>query len=172
MTAIFFFNEDTKKPFESYVEALKGITFQKGMGSMFDKTNRIVKLSEILAEKLDAPVDTVKRTALLCKADLVTSLVFEFTELQGFIGSDYAFNAGEKPAVVKGIKEHYYPLGADSELAESVEGQIVGIADKIDTIVAVFAEGKKPTGSADPLGVRRATLGIIKTIIQKSLNIV
>ena len=137
--AIFFFNEDTKKPFESYVEALKGITFQKGMGSMFDKTNRIVKLSEILAEKLNAPVDTVKRTALLCKADLVTSLVFEFTELQGFIGSDYAFNAGEKPAVVKGIKEHYYPLGADSELAESVEGQIVGIADKIDTIVAVFA---------------------------------
>ena len=169
--AIFFFNEDTKKTFESYVEALKGITFQKGMGSMFDKTNRIVKLSEILAEKLNAPVDTVKRTALLCKADLVTSLVFEFTELQGFIGSDYAFNAGEKTAVVKGIKEHYYPLGADSELAESVEGQIVGIADKIDTIVAVFAEGKKPTGSADPLGVRRATLGIIKTIIQKSLNI-
>ena len=169
--AIFFFNEDTKKPFESYVEELKGITFQKGMGSMYDKTKRIVKLSEILAEKLNAPCETVKRTALLCKADLVTSLVFEFTELQGFIGSDYAFNAGEKPAVVKGIKEHYYPLGADSELAEGIEGQIVGIADKIDTIVAVFAEGKKPTGSADPLGVRRATLGIIKTIIQKGLNI-
>lgn len=169
--AIFFFNEDTIKPFESYVEELKGITFQKGMGSMYDKTQRIVKLSEILAEKLNAPCETVKRTALLCKADLVTSLVFEFTELQGFIGSDYAFNAGEKPAVVKGIKEHYYPLGADSELAEGIEGQIVGIADKIDTIVAVFAEGKKPTGSADPLGVRRATLGIIKTIIQKGLNI-
>ena len=169
--AIFFFNEDTKKPFESYVEELKGITFQKGMGSMYDKTKRIVKLSEILAEKLNAPCETVKRTALLCKADLVTSLVFEFTELQGFIGSDYAFNAGEKPAVVKGIKEHYYPLGADSELAEGIEGQIVGIADKIDTIVAVFAEGKKPTGSADPLGVRRATLGIIKTIIQTGLNI-
>lgn len=169
--AIFFFNEDTKKPFEQYVEELKGITFQKGMGSMYDKTNRIVKLAQMLAEKLNTPVDTVKRTALLCKADLVTSLVFEFTELQGFIGSDYAFNAGEKPEVVKGIKEHYYPLGADSELAESIEGQIVGIADKIDTIAAVFAEGKKPTGSADPLGVRRATLGIIKTIIQKNLDI-
>ena len=102
---------------------------------------------------------------------IVTSLVFEFTELQGFIGSDYAFNAGEKPEVVKGIKEHYYPLGSDSELADGIEGQIVGIADKIDTIVAVFAEGKKPTGSADPLGVRRATLGIIKTIIQKALDI-
>ena len=169
--AIFFFNEDTKVPFESYVEKLKGITFQKGMGSVYDKTQRIIKLSEYLAQKTDAPLETVKRTALLCKADLVTSLVFEFTELQGFIGSDYAFNAGEKPEVVKGIKEHYYPLGADSELAEGIEGQIVGIADKIDTIVAVFAEGKKPTGSADPLGVRRATLGIIKTVIQKSLDI-
>ena len=169
--AIFFFNEDTKIPFENYVEKLKGITFQKGMGSMYDKTQRIIKLAETLANKLNAPLETVKRTALLCKADLVTSLVFEFTELQGFIGSDYAFNAGEKPEVVNGIKEHYYPLGADSELAESIEGQIVGIADKIDTISAVFAEGKKPTGSADPLGVRRATLGIIKTIIQKELNI-
>ncbi len=169
--AIFFFNEDTKVPFENYVEKLKGITFQKGMGSVYDKTQRIVKLSEYLAQKTGAPVDTVKRTALLCKADLVTSLVFEFTELQGFIGSDYAFNAGEKPEVVKGIKEHYYPLGSDSELADGIEGQIVGIADKIDTIVAVFAEGKKPTGSADPLGVRRATLGIIKTIIQKALDI-
>ena len=169
--AIFFFNEDTKVPFENYVEKLKGITFQKGMGSVYDKTQRIVKLSEYLAQKTGAPVDTVKRTALLCKADLVTSLVFEFTELQGFIGSDYAFNAGEKPEVVKGIKEHYYPLGSDSELADGIEGQIVGIADKIDTIVAVFAEGKKPTGSADPLGVRRATLGIIKTMIQKALDI-
>ena len=169
--AIFFFNEDTKVPFESYVEKLKGITFQKGMGSVYDKTQRIVTLSEYLAQKTNAPVDSVKRTALLCKADLVTSLVFEFTELQGFIGSDYAFNAGEKKEVVQGIKEHYYPLGADSELATGIEGQLVGIADKIDTIVAVFAEGKKPTGSADPLGVRRATLGIIKTVIQKALNI-
>ena len=169
--AIFFFKEDTKIPFDNYVEKLKGITFQKGMGSMYDKTQRIIKLSESLAQKLNAPLETVKRTALLCKADLVTSLVFEFTELQGFIGSDYAFNSGEKKEVVQGIKEHYYPLGSNSELAESIEGQIVGIADKIDTIVAVFAEGKKPTGSADPLGVRRATLGIIKTVIQKSLDI-
>lgn len=170
--AIFFFNEDTKKPFEDNVEKLKGITFQKGMGSVYDKTMRIVKLSEHLSKELKIEnTDTIKRTALLCKADLVTSLVFEFTELQGFIGSDYALNAGEKLEVVNGIKEHYFPLGSDSELAESIEGQIVGIADKIDTICAVFAEGKKPTGSADPLGVRRATLGIIKTVIQKQLNI-
>lgn len=170
--AIFFFNEDTKKPFADNVEKLKGVTFQKGMGSVYDKTMRIIELSKYLAKSLNIPdSQTIERTALLCKADLVTSLVFEFTELQGFIGSDYALNAGEKPAVVQGIKEHYYPLGADSELAESIEGQIVGIADKIDTICAVFVDGKKPTGSADPLGVRRATLGIIKTIIQKQLKI-
>lgn len=169
--AVFFFNEDTKKPFENYVEELKGITFQKGMGSVYDKTQRIIELAKDMVEKLDAPKDTVLRTALLCKADLVTSLVFEFTELQGFIGADYAFNSGEKPEVVQGIKEHYYPLSSDSDIAESIEGQIVGIADKVDTITAVFAEGKKPTGSADPLGVRRATLGIIKTIIQKGLGI-
>lgn len=169
--AVFFFNEDTKKPFENYVEELKGITFQKGMGSVYDKTQRIIELAKDMVEKLNAPKDTVLRTALLCKADLVTSLVFEFTELQGFIGADYAFNSGEKPEVVQGIKEHYYPLSSDSDIAESIEGQIVGIADKVDTITAVFAEGKKPTGSADPLGVRRATLGIIKTIIQKGLGI-
>ena len=170
--AIFFFNEDTKKPFADNVEKLKGITFQKGMGSVYDKTMRIIELSKYLCDELKTKSrETIERTALLCKADLVTSLVFEFTELQGFIGADYALNAGEKPEVVQGIKEHYFPLGADSELAESIEGQVVGIADKIDTICAVFAEGKKPTGSADPLGVRRATLGIIKTIIQKALDI-
>lgn len=168
--AVFFFNEDTKKSFESNLEGLKGVTFQKGMGSMFEKTHRVVELSKYLAKELNVPSETIERTALLAKADLVTSLVFEFTELQGFIGSDYAFNAGEKPQVVQGIREHYYPLGSDSELAESIEGQLVGIADKVDTICAVFAQGKKPTGSADPLGVRRATLGIIKTIIQKDLK--
>lgn len=169
--AVFFFNEDTKKPFESNLEGLKGVTFQKGMGSMYDKTFRILDLSKYIAKELGIESKTIERTALLCKADLVTSLVFEFTELQGFIGSDYAFNSGEASEVVQGIKEHYYPLGSDSELAESIEGQVVGLADKIDTICAVFAEGKKPTGSADPLGVRRATLGILKTVIQKGLKI-
>lgn len=164
--AVFFFKEDTKKPLEAYVENLKGMTFQKGMGSVYDKTQRIIKL----AEKLN-PSETVKRTAELCKADLATNLVFEFTELQGFIGADYARVSGEKAEVSEGIKEHYFPLNADSDTAKSVEGQIVGIADKIDTICAVFAAGKKPTGSSDPLGVRRAALGIIKTIIEHGLKI-
>lgn len=169
--AIFFFKEDTKKTFENYVESLKGVTFQKGMGSVYDKTQRVIELSKVIADKLGKTSPSVERTALLCKADLTTSLVFEFTELQGFIGADYARLSGEDENVAQGIKEHYFPLNAESELAEGIEGQIVGIADKLDTICAVFANGKIPTGSSDPLGVRRAALGIIKTIITKYLNL-
>ena len=169
--AVFFFNEDTKKPLADYVEALKGVTFQKGMGTMFDKTQRLIKLSENIANDLKVPVEDVKRTALLCKADLTTNLVFEFTELQGFIGSDYARVSKEYDKVVQGIKEHYFPLNAESETAKGLEGQIVGIADKIDTVCAVFAAGKKPTGSSDPLGVRRAALGVIRTVLDSNLNI-
>lgn len=170
--AVFFFNEDTKKPLEAYVEDLKGITFQKGMGSMFDKAQRLVSLSKTICAQLGiSDSRTIERTALLCKADLTTNLVFEFTELQGYIGADYARVSGEVEAVCEGIKEHYFPLNAESETAKGKEGQIVGIADKIDTIAAVFAEGKKPTGSSDPLGVRRAALGIIRTILANNLKI-
>lgn len=165
--AVFFFNEDTKKPLADYVEDIKGITFQKGMGSMFDKAQRMVKLSKSMI----GDNASVERTALLAKADLATKLVFEFTELQGFIGADYARVAGETENVSEGIKEHYFPLNADGEIAKTLEGQIVGIADKIDNICAVFAEGKKPTGSSDPLGVRRAALGIIRTILANGLKI-
>lgn len=169
--AVFFFKEDTKKPLVDYVEALKGVTFQKGMGTMFDKTQRLIKLSNAIAGDLNVPTKEVERTALLCKADLTTNLVFEFTELQGFIGADYARVSKEDDKVVQGIKEHYFPLNAESETAKGIEGQIVGIADKIDTVCAVFAAGKKPTGSSDPLGVRRAALGVIKTILDGELKI-
>ena len=169
--AVFFFNEDTKKPLEAYVENLKGMTFQKGMGSVYDKTQRIVKLSEKVASELGVNKPSIKRTAELCKADLATNLVFEFTELQGFIGADYARVSGEEVGVQEGIKEHYFPLNADSETAKSIEGQVVGIADKMDTICAVFAAGKKPTGSSDPLGVRRAALGVIKTVLEHGLKL-
>lgn len=169
--AVFFFNEDTKKSLADYVEDLKGITFQKGMGSVYDKTQRIISLSKDIAKEINADSKDIERTALLCKADLVTQLVFEFTELQGYIGSDYARVSGENEKVVEGIKEHYFPLNAESETAEGIEGQVVGIADKLDTICAVFADGKKPTGSSDPLGVRRAALGIIRTILNNNLKI-
>lgn len=164
--AVFFFNEDTKKPLADYLEDIKGITFQKGMGSMYDKAQRLVKLSKLIT---DSP--SVERTALLAKADLAAKLVFEFTELQGFIGADYARVSNEPENVAEGIKEHYFPLNAEGEIAKTYEGQITGIVDKIDNICAVFAEGKKPTGSSDPLGVRRAVLGIIRTILANNLKI-
>ena len=169
--AVFFFQNDTKKKLEEYIGNLKGMTFQKNMGSMYDKTQRLIKLSKRISEELSINSETVIRTAYLSKADLATSLVFEFTELQGYIGADYARISGETENVSQGIKEHYFPLSADGELAQSIEGQIVGIADKIDNICAVFASGKEPTGSSDPLGVRRAALGIIKTVVEKDLNI-
>lgn len=169
--AVFFFTEDTKKPLVDYVEDLKGVTFQKGMGSVYDKTQRIIELSKDIAKDLGETSPTIERTALLCKADLTTSLVFEFTELQGFIGADYAKVSKEDDRVAQGIKEHYFPLNAESETAKSIEGQIVGIADKLDTICAVFADGKKPTGSSDPLGVRRAALGVMRTVLDAGLKI-
>ena len=169
--AVFFFKEDTKKALSDYVENLKGVTFQKGMGTMYDKTQRLIELSKNIASDLGINSSDIERTALLCKADLTTHLVFEFTELQGFIGSDYAKVSGENKKVSEGIKEHYFPINAESETANGIEGQIVGIADKLDTICAVFAGGKKPTGSSDPLGVRRAALGIIRTILDSGLNI-
>ncbi len=169
--AVFFYSEDTKKPLVDYVEDLKGITFQKGMGSVYDKTQRIIQLSKNIANDMNVSSADIERTALLCKADLTTSLVFEFTELQGYIGADYARVSNENEKVSEGIKEHYFPLNAESETAKGIEGQIVGIADKLDTICAVFADGKKPTGSSDPLGVRRAALGVMRTVLDAKLGI-
>ena len=174
--AIFFYNEDVKKPLMDRVETLEGMTFQKGLGSIKEKVSRIIKISDKIAKTLgytenDEAYKNVMRTALFCKADLATSLVFEFTELQGVIGAHYAKVFGENDEVAKGIEEHYYPLVADAKLAERIEGQIVGIADKLDTICGVFILDKIPSGSADPLGVRRAAIGILQTIMQKKLSL-
>lgn len=177
---LFFFREDTKEPLEAKLAKLSGITFQKNLGNLKDKTERLTKLSEYLSEKLnisDNNKKNVLRCATLAKADLATSLVFEFTELQGYIGEVYAKKSQEIDSVACGIKEHYFPLTSEGDLAETIEGQIVGLADKIDTLCAVFLgtqgelKKKRPTGSNDPLGVRRATVGILRTIIEKNLNI-
>ena len=172
--AIFFYKEDTKKPFEAKVDELKGVTFQKGLGSVYDKTVRIKEISGFIAQELNLEpemLDKTLRTAYLCKADLVTNLVREFTELQGIIGGDYAALAGEDKDVALGVREHYFPVSSDGELPQSITGQIVSIADKIDTICGVFALGKIPTGSADPLGLRRAAIGIINIVNDRNLKI-
>lgn len=175
--AIFFYKDDTKTSLYSKLDNLKGMTFQKGLGSLYDKTQRMIKLSDYLANSLNiSSKEDILRCATLAKCDLSTKLVFEFTELQGFIGQNYAEFDKEKENVAKGICEHYYPLAANSELSEGIEGQIVSIADKVDTICALFIstqdnKKKRPTGSNDPLGARRAAIGVLRTIIEKSLNI-
>ena len=172
--AIFFYKEDTKKTLVARVEDLKGVTFQKGLGSVYDKTQRIKQIAGFIACDLKLDNETTLkavRTGELCKADLVTNLVREFTELQGIIGGDYAKLNGEDELVSLGVREHYMPISSDGKLANTITGQIVGISDKIDTICGVFALGKAPTGSADPLGLRRAAIGIIKTVIDKKLSI-
>ncbi|MCD8025334.1 MAG: glycine--tRNA ligase subunit beta, partial [Candidatus Gastranaerophilales bacterium] len=174
----FFYEDDIKTSLESKLQELSGMTFQKGLGTLLDKTERIEKLSEFIADELNINDKTdILRAAKLCKADLSTKLVFEFTELQGFIGENYALKSGEKENVALAIKEHYFPLNANSILPSKIEGQIVSIADKIDTIAAVFLSTqnekrkKRPTGSNDPLGVRRAAAGIVKTIINYNLKL-
>jgi len=175
---VFFYQEDTKTKLIDKIENLKGMTFQKGLGSLYDKTQRLLKLSDKLADDLNIQDKAdILKVAKLAKCDLSTKLVFEFTELQGFIGENYALVDGEKEVVAKGICEHYFPLGANGELPSSIEGQIVSIADKVDTICALFIstqgdkKKKRPTGSNDPLGARRAAIGILRTIIEKKLNI-
>ncbi|MBR5303807.1 MAG: glycine--tRNA ligase subunit beta [Candidatus Gastranaerophilales bacterium] len=175
---VFFYQEDTKTKLIDKIENLKGMTFQKGLGTLFDKTQRLINLSSKIADVLKIKTkDDILRVAKLAKSDLSTKLVFEFTELQGFIGQDYAIQNGEKENVALGIAQHYFPLGANGELPSSIEGQIVSIADKIDTICALFIstqgdkKKKRPTGSNDPLGARRAAIGILRTIIENKLDV-
>ena len=174
----FFYDDDIKTSLEAKLPNLSGMTFQRGLGTLLDKTARIEKISDKICDALNISDKTdILRAAKLCKADLSTKLVFEFTELQGFIGENYAIKSGEKENVALGIKEHYFPLSAYSELPSKIEGQVVSIADKIDTIAAVFLstqgqnKKKRPTGSNDPLGVRRAILGVLKTVINYKLDI-
>ncbi|MBQ7318281.1 MAG: glycine--tRNA ligase subunit beta, partial [Phascolarctobacterium sp.] len=165
--AEFFFNEDRKQTLEARLEKLTTVSFQEGLGNMNDKSQRLVKAAEMIAFGLNSKVDKAKlaRTALLCKTDLVTGMVVEFTELQGVMGREYALLDGEAPEVAKGIFEHYLPRFAGDELPATDIGRIVGIADKLDNIVATFSRGLAPTGSQDPYALRRQALGIINILV-------
>ena len=136
--AVFFVQEDTQKPLISYLEELKGVTFQKGFGSVYDKTERIITLSKSISKMLNVQSPLIERTALLCKADLVTKLVFEFTELQGYIGADYALRSGETKEVATGIMEHYFPQLARQTILLSTDTEITTERDfqKIEAYVS------------------------------------
>ncbi len=165
--AEFFFNEDRKLKLIDRLEKLKTVSFQEGLGNMYDKSNRLVDAVNMITMGLNIKVDkeNLGRTALLCKTDLVTGMVIEFTELQGVMGREYAKLDGEADAVAQGIFEHYMPRFAGDELPSSDIGRIVGIADKLDNIAATFSRGLAPTGSQDPYALRRQALGVINIII-------
>ncbi len=166
--AAFFFEEDKKVPLEDRVESLKKVVFHTLLGTSYKKVTRFRKLAVKIAAKVKPSVKkNVDRAALLAKADLESLMVCEFSELQGIMGREYALIAGEKPEVARAIYEHYLPIVAGGDLPESDEGAIVGIADKIDTIVGFFAVGMPPTGTADPYALRRQALGIINIILSR-----
>lgn len=172
--AKFFYNEDVRRPLEEYVESLKTIVYQEKLGTIFDKTQRINELSIDIAKELDLGEETEKnidRASLLSKADLVTKMVNEFTELQGIMGREYAKIAGENEVISLAIYEHYLPRFAGDNLPTTTAGAIISIADKLDSICGGFAIGMKPSGSQDPYGFRRLALGIINIILDKNLDL-
>ena len=172
--AKFFFDEDLKNKFADNVEKLKEVTFQKDMGTIFEKVKRSEKIAEYLISELNLndKKENIIRTVDLAKADLVSNVIGEkeFTKLQGFMGSVYAQKQGEHKDVALGIFEHYLPRYQGDELPTTVEGAIAGIADKMDTVIGCFSVGLKPTSSKDPYALRRATQGIIQVVLNSKLS--
>ncbi len=174
--ARFFFDEDRKKKLSERLDELKGITFQRGLGTMYDKTQRLIILTEFMAKALDYKPAVIKQAieaATLSKTDLVTSMVFELTELQGIMGRIYADHEGLDSAIGQAIEDQYTYAFEESNLAKTPVSIALSLADKIDTMVAVFSQekAKMPTGSKDPLGLRRMANSIINIIIDAQLNL-
>ena len=169
--AQFFFNEDRKKSLAEHRDKLKTVVFQESLGSMYQKTERLVKLCEkisaMLGDKISAEDNkNALRAAELSKADLVTGMVTEFTELQGIMGREYAKLDGENLAVATAIDEHYMPRFAGDSQPKTTAGKILSLADKVDNIVATFSRGLIPTGSQDPFALRRQALGIVNLLVE------
>lgn len=172
--AQFFFDEDRKKTLEQHGEKLKTVVFQDGLGTIYDKALRLEVLAGYIADAIGANEQDRKdavRAAKLAKADLVTGMVTEFTELQGVMGREYALLDGETKAVAQAIDEHYMPRFAGDSQPASVAGRIVSLADKIDTIVGTFSRGLIPTGSQDPFALRRQALGIVNMLKEAKYHI-
>ena len=162
--ARFFWDQDSKTPLADRSKRLDGILFEDTLGSIGDKAERMQRLAEGLAAPMAADSKAVQRAAKLCKCDLVTEMVGEFPELQGIMGRYYALADGESETVARAIEEHYMPRQAGAVLPESPEGQTLALADRLDSIVGLFAAGKKPRGSKDPFALRRAALAVVRIL--------
>jgi glycyl-tRNA synthetase beta chain len=169
--AAFFWAQDRKQPLSTRREGLDKVTFQTKLGSLGDKTKRVRALAGEIATNLGRDRAAAERAAELCKCDLLTSLVGEFPELQGVMGGYYALADGESAEVAAAVREHYLPRGAGDVLPSTDAGVAVSVADKLDTLAGIFAVGQKPTGAKDPFGLRRAAIGILRTLIEKRLDV-
>ncbi|BDI19435.1 glycine--tRNA ligase beta subunit [Nostoc cf. commune SO-36] len=161
----FFYEADLTKPIESFLPQLEKVTFQEELGSVRTKVDRVVKIAERITTQLkltENQSQRIQRAALLCKADLVTQMVYEFPELQGIMGEKYALASGEDGEVAKAIYQHYLPTGASDNFPETLTGQIVALADRLDTLVSIFGLGLIPSGSSDPFALRRAANAVVK----------
>lgn len=167
--AEFFFNTDLKQPLEANLDRLSTVLFQKQLGTLRDKTDRIEQLAGEIAQEIGADVAQAKRAGLLSKCDLMTNMVFEFTETQGIMGMHYARHNGEDEAVAVALNEQYMPRFAGDELPHSLVACSVALADKIDTLTGIFGIGQYPKGDKDPFALRRAALGVLRIIVEKKL---
>ncbi len=169
--AKFFWQQDRKVRLSSRLQSLENVVFQQQLGTIGDKVIRIRMLAGFLAEHLSVDVSAAERVAELCKCDLMTDMVGEFPKLQGIMGHYYALHDGESSEVAAAIEQHYWPRFAGDSVPQHAAGQIVALADRIDTMVGIFAIGQKPTGVKDPFGLRRAALGIIRILIENDLAV-
>ena len=174
--ALWFFTEDSKLPLEDYLPKLQNVVFQSQMGTLADKTERLIRLCEYISEELkqdENQKSKAMRIAKLCKADLVTLMLGEkeFTKLQGYMGMQYALAHGEDPEIAQGIYEHYMPRGSNDNLPQSEGGAICAIADKLDTVAGIIGVGLMPTGSQDPFALRRAAAGVVQILADRAWNI-
>ncbi len=169
--AAFFWNQDRKQPLEERADRLRSMVFQKQLGTLFDKKERISELAGRIAKLIGDQPEHAERAAQLCKCDLLTSMVNEFPELQGIMGRYYATHDGEADAVATAIEEHYLPRFAGDDLPATATGQAVALADRLDSMVGIFATGQQPTGVKDPFALRRAALGVIRICIEQQLDL-
>lgn len=169
--AAFFWEQDRRTSLADRTQRLQGVVYQKGLGSVAEKSERTARLAADYAHRLDADAATVERAARLAKCDLVTGVVGEFPELQGVMGEYYAVESGEAEPVARAIGEQYLPRFAGDALPATRAGEVLAVADRLDSLAGAFALGRKPSGNRDPFGLRRAALGVVRIMIEKALNL-
>lgn len=167
--AAFFYSQDKKQRLEDRIAKLKTVVFQQELGTVYEKSQRVSRLASYIAEQLGSNVGYARRAADIGKCDLMTSMVYEFAELQGIMGYYYAIQDGEPEEVARALNEQYMPRFAGDALPETHTGMVLALAERLDTITGLFGIGQPPTGSKDPFALRRAALGILRIIIEKGL---